>query len=100
MYTALNDLPQYFTEQLVDSLVKTMFPMAMDYVGGMPTSAVASGQQWDFPYAWSPLEYFIFDGLQQTNSTLTNFMSMDIIQRWVTTNYCGETLKFQDCNSL
>ena len=29
---------------------------AFDYPGGVPTSMVKSGQQWDFSNAWAPLQ--------------------------------------------
>jgi len=27
----------------------------LDYPGGIPTSLLDSGEQWDFPNAWAPL---------------------------------------------
>jgi neutral trehalase len=29
------------------------------YLGGIPTSEVVSGQQWDFPNAWAPFQYYL-----------------------------------------
>ena len=31
---------------------------------GIPASLNATGDQWDYPYAWAPVQYFIFQGLQ------------------------------------
>ena len=32
----------------------------------MPTSLVKSGQQWDFPNCWPPLEHIVVQGLERT----------------------------------
>eukprot|EP00958_Prasinococcus_capsulatus_P005921 scaffold569_cov408-Prasinococcus_capsulatus_cf.AAC.15 len=37
-------------------------------VGGVATSLVESGEQWDFPNAWPPLQHMLIEGLSQTNS--------------------------------
>ena len=36
------------------------------YPGGIPTSEIQSGQQWDFPNCWPPLEHMIVVGLERT----------------------------------
>ncbi|EFA85494.1 Trehalase precursor [Heterostelium album PN500] len=79
----------YFTQFVMDEIVKGMFSISMDYVGGVPTSLVNSGQQWDFPYSWSPQQYFIIEALFSTNSSIGSDMALDLIERWVQTNYCG-----------
>ena len=30
---------------------------------GIPTSIKATGNQWDYPYAWAPVQYFIYQGI-------------------------------------
>lgn len=36
------------------------------YPGGVPTSLVKSGQQWDFPNCWPPIEHILVQGLEAT----------------------------------
>ena len=36
------------------------------YPGGVPTSLVKSGQQWDFPNCWPPIEHIMVQGLEAT----------------------------------
>ena len=38
-----------------------------DYVGGLPTSLINSGQQWDFPNVWPPSQHMAIHGLTQVN---------------------------------
>lgn len=35
---------------------------ALQYPGGIPTSLKESGQQWDYPNAWPPLQHMLIDG--------------------------------------
>jgi alpha,alpha-trehalase len=54
-------------------------------VSGMPTSEINSTQQWDFPNAWPPLQWFTveaFDTLGRPD------LAMDLRTKWVRTNYC------------
>ena len=44
----------------------------LNWVGGLPTSLVSSGQQWDFPNAWPPLQHVVVQGLTQVNLDETN----------------------------
>lgn len=39
-----------------------------NYPGGVPTSLLQSGQQWDLPNAWPPLQEFIALGLKKSGS--------------------------------
>ena len=39
------------------------------YPGGVPTSLVKSGQQWDFPNCWPPIEHILVQGLEATGLT-------------------------------
>ena len=33
---------------------------------GIPTSSIHSGNQWDFPYSWAPIQHFAVEGLWET----------------------------------
>lgn len=37
------------------------------YVAGLPTSLINSGQQWDFPNAWPPLQHIAVHGLSKVS---------------------------------
>jgi alpha,alpha-trehalase len=51
--------------------------------GGLVTTNNRTGQQWDAPNAWAPLEYIAIDGLTKYNQ---NDLGKLIAQRWINTN--------------
>lgn len=40
---------------------------ALHYPNGVPTSLRESGQQWDYPNAWPPLQHMLIDGKEAMN---------------------------------
>ncbi|KAL9952754.1 hypothetical protein ACROYT_G040049, partial [Oculina patagonica] len=59
----------------------------LDYPGGFPTSLASSGQQWDFPNAWPPLQHMLIEGLAQSSSEELKQEALKFAQNWVSTNY-------------
>lgn len=42
---------------------------AFDFPGGIPTSMIFdTGEQWDFPNGWSPLNHIIIEGLRKSQN--------------------------------
>lgn len=68
-----------------------------NYPGGIPISEIVSGQQWDFPNAWAPFQYYlVFALLKKSQSTqdgsLKNRLkhaALEIAQRWIKSTFCG-----------
>ncbi|KAM8927245.1 trehalase [Pelodytes ibericus] len=60
---------------------------AWTYENGLPTSLKNTGQQWDFPNAWPPLQHMVIEGLENSGSTKAKEMAFSLAQRWVQTNY-------------
>ena len=54
--------------------------------GGLLTTPVPSGQQWDAPNAWAPLEYLAILGLHRTGQTA---LADTVAQRWQRVNLRG-----------
>jgi alpha,alpha-trehalase len=79
---------QKFTKEEATRLVANVKP-AVDLPGGAPTSLVNSGEQWDFPNAWSPLEHFVVYGLNKSGVAEGSALAVSIAQRWISSNYCG-----------
>jgi alpha,alpha-trehalase len=65
--------------QEVASNLKTRFLKS----GGLVTTFNRSGQQWDSPNAWAPLQYMAIDGLNKYQQTT---LARDIAQTWIQTN--------------
>lgn len=59
------------------------------YIGGTPTSMNYTGEQWDYPNAWPPLQSFLILGLQQTGVKKATELAEDLAGRWLRSNYIG-----------
>jgi alpha,alpha-trehalase len=51
--------------------------------GGLVTTFKRSGQQWDSPNAWAPLQYMAIDGLNKYNY---NNLARSVAESWISTN--------------
>lgn len=51
--------------------------------GGLVTTSNRTGQQWDAPNAWAPLEYMAIDGLTKYHQ---DSLAKTIAMRWIETN--------------
>uniref|UniRef100_A0A0M3JQS4 Trehalase n=1 Tax=Anisakis simplex TaxID=6269 RepID=A0A0M3JQS4_ANISI len=58
-----------------------------DYPSGVPTSLIDSGQQWDFPNGWSPLNHMIIEGLRKSLNPEMQEQAFKLAQKWVHGNY-------------
>ena len=59
----------------------------LDYPGGFPTSLRASGQQWDFPNAWPPLQHMLTEALARSRDQEIQQEALALAQKWISTNY-------------
>ncbi|XP_043974378.1 trehalase isoform X2 [Gambusia affinis] len=60
---------------------------ALDFPNGVPTSLRDSGQQWDYPNAWPPLQHMLIEGLSKLSSEEGKKLAFDLAQRWINTNW-------------
>ncbi|KAL7015074.1 hypothetical protein ACKWTF_016270 [Chironomus riparius] len=58
-----------------------------DYPGGVPTTLVKSGEQWDWPNVWAPLQHMLIVGLDNLGTKESKEKAQDWAQRWVLSNY-------------
>lgn len=61
---------------------------------GIPTSLMQSGQQWDYPNAWPPLQQMIIEGLAKSHSTKAKRIASDQAQKWIRANWVAY-MKYQ-----
>ncbi|CAK6448710.1 unnamed protein product [Pipistrellus nathusii] len=54
---------------------------------GIPTSLRKTGQQWDFPNAWAPLQDLVIRGLARSPSPKTQEVAFQLAQNWIQTNF-------------
>jgi alpha,alpha-trehalase len=50
--------------------------------GGLRATAVSSGQRWDIPNGWAPLQWIAVEGLRRSGDAV---LARNIAQRWLTT---------------
>lgn len=55
----------------------------LDFPGGIPTSLIQSGQQWDFPNAWPPLVSIVVNALEASGNQQSRRMAFQVAQTWV-----------------
>ena len=46
-----------------------------------------SGQQWDFPNGWPPLQQLIIQGLENTGDPRAKKLAFDLAQKWILNNF-------------
>ena len=56
-------VPEGEEEARGERCVEYLRRMVGDRVGGLPTTMVRSGEQWDYPNVWPPLEHMVIMGL-------------------------------------
>lgn len=61
----------------------------LNYLGGIPSSLQQTGEQWDFPNAWPPLQDIVVDGLESSGSPEAQEMARELATRWVRANLIG-----------
>jgi len=60
---------------------------AFQYPGGVPTSMVKSGQQWDLSNAWPPLQEIIVTGLENTGDAKALDIAKKLVEKWLRNVY-------------
>ncbi|XP_047449604.1 trehalase [Mugil cephalus] len=64
---------------------------ALQFPNGVPTSLNDSGQQWDYPNAWPPLQHMLIEGFSRLSSKEAKELAFDLAQRWIKTNWLAYT---------
>lgn len=79
------DAPKY-AEKLVKYLLSSG---ALDFPGGVPASVLHSGEQWDYPNAWPPLQSILIGGLENSGYEAATRLARELAQLWIRANYIG-----------
>lgn len=83
---ASNFLPLWVGGALLDHVdvgaVVALLEESLVHPGGIATSTVESGEQWDFPNAWPPLQFFLIDALQ----TIDPARAQALAEAWIRAN--------------
>ncbi|XP_047117343.1 trehalase-like [Schistocerca piceifrons] len=72
----------------IDKIIAYLKDNKIDrYPGGVPTSLDYTGEQWDYPNAWPPLQGIIIQGLDLTEYPRAQKYAYELAQTWVQSNY-------------
>lgn len=72
----INNLNMVISPQVMKYLEKTQI---MVNLGGIPTTLEHSGEQWDYPNAWPPLQYIMIIG--ENSVKIINLLKLTIESR-------------------
>nr|UEK51437.1 Treh-E-like protein [Parasacculina yatsui] len=60
---------------------------ATSAVSGVPTSMAHSGEQWDHPNGWPPLQHVVVEALTKINEPEAQKLALTLAQKWINTNF-------------
>ncbi|CAI9093410.1 OLC1v1028908C1 [Oldenlandia corymbosa var. corymbosa] len=82
---ASNFIPLWIS--LFHSVMESFQASGLLQPAGIATSLTNSGQQWDFPNGWAPLQQMIAEGLANYGTEESKSLAQEISSRWIRTNY-------------
>ena len=56
-------------------------------LGGIPTTIEHTGEQWDYPNAWPPLQYIMIMALHNSGDSWAKKLAFELSEKWVRSNY-------------
>lgn len=62
---------------------------ALNFPGGVPTSLWRTGEQWDYPNAWPPLQSIMIGGLDKSRYPQAKKLAKELVAIWIRSNYIG-----------
>lgn len=62
---------------------------ALEFPGGIPASILHSGEQWDYPNAWPPLQSILIGGLEASGNEEAQKLARKQAELWIRANYIG-----------
>ncbi|CAL0312564.1 unnamed protein product [Lupinus luteus] len=79
--------PFYSDISLAGNIVESLKSSGLIRAAGIATSLTDSGQQWDFPNGWAPLQHMLVEGLVKSGLKEAKSLAEEIAIKWITTNY-------------
>ncbi|XP_057826524.2 probable trehalase isoform X1 [Cryptomeria japonica] len=74
------------SDRRIEKVINTFQRSGLIQPAGISTSLLNTGQQWDFPNGWAPLQHMITEGIAKSTFGATP-LAADIARRWVKTNF-------------
>lgn len=74
-------------DQIIRLVMKYLQNKNILYPGGVPTTFEHTGEQWDYPNAWPPLQHIMIVGLNNTGDAAARRLAFEIAEKWVLSNF-------------
>lgn len=74
-------------EKIVRNVLKYLQNKNIMYPGGVPSSVEHTGEQWDYPNAWPPLQHMMIVGLNNTGDEYAVRLAFELAESWARSNY-------------
>lgn len=71
----------------IEKIVASLERSGLVQDGGAGTTTFETGQQWDAPVAWPPLQDIIIEGLRAADTTASRALAKRLVQTWVEAGY-------------
>ncbi|KAI4456204.1 trehalase [Holotrichia oblita] len=62
----------------------------LNFPGGIPATKIYTGQQWDYPNCFPPLQSIIIEGLNKSGYNNAQILAQQLAKKWVEANIIGE----------
>ncbi|RDD42449.1 Trehalase [Trichoplax sp. H2] len=72
-------------ERKIHQALKAM--KIFDFAGGIPTTLLRSGQQWDYPNSWPPLQQMAVAAMSGSEAPELKDEAFKLAQKWLLTNW-------------
>ncbi|KAH9317209.1 hypothetical protein KI387_018978, partial [Taxus chinensis] len=75
------------SDAIVEKVINTFQRSGLLQPAGISTSLLNTGQQWDYPNGWAPLQHMIIEGIAKSTFREGMLLAEDIARRWLMTNF-------------
>lgn len=76
------------TDKISSAVLKYIDQLKLDsYPGGIPNTLQHTGEQWDYPNVWPPMQYILVEGLDNLGTIEAKAISKKWGYRWVKSNF-------------
>lgn len=76
------------SEKISTAVLKYIDRLQLDsYPGGVPNTLANTGEQWDFPNVWPPMQYILVIGLENLGTAEAKNLSSNWGQRFTKSNF-------------
>eukprot|EP00897_Mesotaenium_endlicherianum_P003011 jgi/Mesen1/2738/ME000169S01921 len=81
--------PQEAGDDRWQQVVQALIASGLVLPGGVATSLAPTGQQWDYPNAWAPLQHMIIEGVAASGTPQGAELARQLAARWLHTMAAG-----------